>query len=166
VYEVALIPPPEALGDVEAFRRLHDPAFHRIPAHVPLLPPFEPIRTDVLSQFDGFRAAAFEARLGNAHGSATSLVLDLVQGADEVTALRDALHDALLDPAAPRVTEPPTVRIGHFPSEAALELARRGFDHALELQAFRVDRITLLMEDVRGIWHPVRERVLRARAPA
>lgn len=161
MYEVALLPPPEALGDVEPFRRLHDPAFHRLPAHVALLPPFEPIRRDVLAQFDAFRAAPFDARLGNAHAQGTSLVLDLVEGAAETLRLRAALHEALLDPAAPHAGEPPVLRIGHFPSAAALELARRGFDHDQELAPFRVDRVTLLLEDVRGIWHPVRERVLR-----
>ena len=162
MYQVALIPPPEALGQIELFRRLHDPAFHRLPAHVPLLPPFEPIRRDVLAQFDAFRSAAFDAQLGNAHEMGTSLMLDLVVGAAETIALRGVLHSALLDPAAPEVTEPPTVRIGHFPSAAAMELARRGFDHTTELQPFRVDRVSLLLEDVRGIWHPVRERVLRS----
>jgi len=162
VYQIALIPPPEALGDVEQFRRLHDPSFHRLPAHVPLLPPFEPIRSDVLAQFDVFRSPPFDARLGNAHEVGTSLALCLVEGEDATVALRRELHAALLDPAAPEVAEPPLVRIGHFPSTSALELARRSFDHGQTLPAFRVDRITLLLEDVRGIWHPVRERLLRA----
>lgn len=161
MYQVALIPPPEALGEVEQFRRLHDPGFHRLPAHVPLLPPFEPIRTDVLAQFDAFRTAPYDARLGNAHETGTSLVLGLVAGEEETVALRRALHAALLDPAAPQVEEPPLLRIGHFPTAAALELARRSFDHGQTLPSFRVDRITLLLEDVRGIWHPVRERLLR-----
>jgi hypothetical protein len=164
VYQVALIPPPEALGQIELFRRLHDPAFHRLPAHVPLLPPFEPIRRDVLTQFDALRAAPFDARLGNAHAMGTSLMLDLVLGAGETVALRGTLHAALLDPAAPEVDSAPRVRIGHFASDAALELARRGLGPDEELQPFRVDRVTLLLEDVRGIWHPVRERVLRAPA--
>ena len=162
MYQVALIPPPDALGEIEQFRRVHDPAFHRLPAHVPLLPPFEPIRRDVLAQFDAFRAAPFDARLGDAHALGTSLVLALVVGADETIALRRGLHGALLDPAAPEMDEPPVLRIGHFPSDAALEMARRSFDHARELATFRVDRITLLLEDVRGIWHPVRDRLLRA----
>ncbi len=162
MYQVALIPPPAALGDGDAFRRLHDPAFHRMPAHIPLLPPFEPVRRDVLAQFDAFRCAPFEARLGAAQERGTALVLRLVHGERETAALRAALHDALLDPAAPHVTEPPALRIGHFPSPAALELARRSLLAEELLPTFTVGRVSLLLEDVRGIWHAVRERVLRA----
>ena len=162
MYQVAIIPPVEALGEIEQFRRLHDPAFHRVPAHVPLLPPFEPARQDVLARFDALHAPPFDARLGAADVLGTSLVLTLIAGKTETEALRTALHEALLDPAAPPVTTAPSLRIGHFPSDAALELARRGLATTDVLPEFRVAQITLLMEDVRGIWHPVRERILRA----
>jgi hypothetical protein len=164
VYQVAIIPQVEALGEIELFRRLHDPAFHRMPAHLPLLPPFEPIRPDFLARFDALRSPPFDARLGAPEIHGTSLVLTLVVGSPETEALRDALHDALLDPAAPPTSVAPNLRIGHFPSDAALELARRGLATTDELPAFRVAQISLLLEDVRGIWHSVRERVLSSRS--
>ena len=161
MYQVAIIPPVDALGEIEHFRRLHDPAFHRVPAHVPLLPPFEPVRRDFLARFDALRASPFDARLGSPEVHDTSLALALVQGAAETAGVREALHEALLDPAAPAAIAQPSLRIGHFPSEAALELARRGLAATDALPVFHVGQVTLLLEDVRGIWHPVRERVLR-----
>ena len=164
MYQVAIIPPVEALGEIEHFRRLHDPAFHRVPAHVPLLPPFEPVRQDILARFDVLRSPPFDARLGAAKIHGTSLVLTLVDGNTPTEQLRAALHEALLDPAAPRADARPSLRIGHFPSDAALELARRSLSTTDALPAFRVEQVTLLLEDVRGIWHPVRERTLRGPA--
>ena len=162
MYQVAIIPPVEALGAIEQFRRLHDPGFHRVPAHVPLLPPFEPVRRDVLARFDALRAPAFDARLGAPTIHGTSLVLTLADGAEQTEALREFLHTALLDPAAPSAVAEPVLLIGHFPSAAALELARRGLVATDSLPQFAVTQVTLLLEDVRGIWHPVRERVLRS----
>ena len=161
MYQVAVLPPVEALGTIEQFRRLHDPAFHRMPANVPLLPPFEPVRQDVLARFDDLRCAPFDARLGAPEAHGTSLILTMIEGAAEITALQSALHVALLDPAAPPAEAPPSLRIGHFSSLPALELARRGLGTTEALPTFRVTQVSLLLEDVRGIWHPVRERVLR-----
>ena len=51
-----------------------------------------------------------------------------------------------------------------------VELARhaRGFEQRQDIliarDVFHVAQMTLLLEDVRGIWHPVRERILRADA--
>ncbi len=159
--QVALIPPPEALGPAELFRRLHDPGFHRLPAHVTLLPPFEPVRRDVLERFDAFDAAPFRARLGAPFETGTTLWLAFVEGGDAVAALRRALADALLDPLAPPAAAPAALRIGHFSSAAELELARRGLAADLALPEFRVDTLTLLLEDRRGLWHDVRLRALR-----
>ena len=159
-----MLPPPEALGDVEEFRRLHDPAFHRLPAHVPLLPPFEPIRRDFLARFDAFRSPPLTVSFGEAVAGECTLGLTVVQGHDELLAMRDALGHALLDESAPRAAGPPCLRVGLFGSDAELELARRALGTAPELPPLTIRMLTLLLEDVRGIWHPVRERVLRANA--
>ena len=160
MYQVVILPPAGLIEQVEQFRRLHDPAFHRLPAHVPLLPPFEPVRRDFLSAFDGFRAERFAIGFGEAVTGDHVLGLSVVRGAESLVALRRALVDALQDPGAPLPAGPPSLRIGLFTSDAEQELARRAVGTVEPPPDVEVRALTLLIEDVRGIWHPARERVL------
>ncbi len=157
MYTVAVLPPPEALGEVEQFRRLHDPAFHRAPPHVALLPPFEPIRRDFIERFDGISHAAFSMCLGAPVAAEMTLGLGITEGEGHVRRLRAAVVDALLDPPAPRPSGAPFLRVGVFGTLPELELARRSLSTVDALPAFRVARVTLLLEDVRGLWHAVRD---------
>ena len=151
------MPPPGTLASVEQFRRLHDPAFHRIAAHVGILPPFEPSDANVLDLFD---AAAlpprFTAEFGAPAAVGRALVLPLTGGAREGLALQAALARLLLGPADAGPALAPALRIGLFSSDAEMEMARRALTSLESPPGFGVTEVSLLLEDLRGLWHPVR----------
>ena len=162
VYQVVVFPPDDVQTPVEAFRRLHAPAFHRLSAHLPLLPPFEAPDAGLLERFDAFASqGAFEVSLGPAEARGRALVLPVSDGALRIEALRKDLAAALLPPLEPEEGESPAVRLGLFASESELELARRTAQAVRELPSVRVNAVTLLLQDERGIWHEVRTRRLR-----
>lgn len=151
-----MLPPAEATREVEEFRRLHDPAFHRVAAHVSLLPPFEPSDAALLERFDAFRGgAAFEVELGPPQASGRALCLPAARGDAELVALQSALASALLPPLASPPRAAPSLRVGLFGGDAEMELARRALA-TRAAPAFSVNEVALLVEDVRGLWHPVR----------
>jgi hypothetical protein len=159
--QVVVLPPPATTAAVEEFRRLHDPSFHRLPAHVPLLPPFEAEREDLLARFDSLRGCApFEAALGPPQACGAALVLPLTAGAAELAALRQSLAQELLGPLGAAPEGAPAMRVGLFGSDAERELARRALASLPAPAAFTVEEATLLLEDVRGLWHPIRARRL------
>lgn len=158
MYQVVVLPPPDALGQVEHFRRLHDPGFHRVSAHIALLPPFEALRGDFLDRVVDLRLGPpLIVRLGAPAVEGHALRLPVTHGGPELAVMRDAVADALLDAAADRSRAPLALRVGLISSEPELELARRTLAAESPLPPFEVTSLALLLEDVRGIWHAVRE---------
>ncbi len=159
MFQAVVFPPAQFLHDVEEFRRRHDPAFHRVAAHLPLVAPFDAADEGLVARLDAFRAAPFEVSFGPpaAHGEA--LLLPVVGGAAEFDALQRALALFLRGD----VPDPPplaALRAGLFGTTAELELARRALATLPPTPPFVVREVTLLMEDVRGLWHEVRRRRL------
>jgi hypothetical protein len=164
VYQVVVLPPPGVLGPVEQFRRMHDPAFHRGPAALPLTAPFEAEDAGLLERFDRFVGPRrFDVALGPAQANGRALVLAPSRGGRELDALRRTLTEALFGGDGVEGAAHPTLRVGFFSSEAELELARRSLAISGEVTPFAVTEVTLQMEDERGLWHPVRVRRLRTR---
>lgn len=158
MYQVVVLPPPDALGQVEHFRRLHDPGFHRSAAHIVLLPPFEALRADFLERIVELRLGPpLIVRLGPPIVEGHALQLPVTHAGPELEAFRDTIADALLDPAADRPRVPLGLRVGLISSEAELELARRTLAAESPLPPFEVTSLALLLEDERGMWHVVRE---------
>jgi len=164
VYQVVVFPPPDALGALDQFRRLHDPAFHRGPAYLPLTPPFDPTDGALLARFDTFHGPRrFEVTLGPAEARGNALVLPPRRGGAQLGRLAGALADDLLREGQEAQPTNPALRIGFFGSEAELELARRALGTTPATEPFRVREVALLMEDERGLWHAVRTRRLPSR---
>jgi hypothetical protein len=161
VFQVVVLPPAESLRGVEELRRLHDPAFHRIAAHVALLPPFDADDASLPARFDAAAAGpAFDSAFGAplVHGDA--LCLPLARGDAEMRALRGRLAAALLGPADEPPRAPLSLRVGLVGSAAEGELARRALSTLPPPAPWTVDSVVLVMEDVRGLWHEVRRRTL------
>lgn len=160
MFQIVVFPPEPAAAAVEPFRRLHDPAFHRVAPHVALVPPFE--ENDAL----GLRArlAAFRPPPSPTIGfgppcvQGRSLCLPVAEGEAGLADVVAALCSEVLPLAArlQRNGDVPSLRVGLLGSEPELELARRSLRAALpEIAPFRPDAIVLLMDDVRGLWHEV-----------
>ena len=161
MFQVVVLPPTDAVREVEEFRRLHDPAFHRVAAHVALLPPFVASDASLLERFDSFRGGAgFDVELGPPTASGRALCLPATRGDAELRALQSALAAALLPSLAEPPQSAPALRVGLFGGDAEMELARRALA-TLPAPSFAVNEIALLLEDVRGLWHPVRTSRLR-----
>lgn len=159
-----MLPPADSMREIEELRRLHDPAFHRVAAHVTLLPPFDADPAATVERFDAFRGgAAFGVELGAATTSGRALCLAPTRGDAELRALQSALAAALLPPLAEPPGLAPALRVGLFGGDAEMELARRAMA-TLQAPTFEVTEAALLLEDVRGLWHPVRTATLRALA--
>jgi len=159
-----VLPPADAMREIEEIRRLHDPAFHRVAAHVTLLPPFDAADAALLERFDAFGGvASFDVALGATSASGRALALGATHGDAELRALQTALAAALLPPLAGSPSLAPALRVGLFGGDAEMELARRALT-TLPAPTFPVTEVALLLEDVRGLWHAVRTSRLRARA--
>jgi hypothetical protein len=161
VFQVVVLPPPDLAAAIEEFRRLHDPAFHRVGAHVPVLPPFDSGDVALADRFDATGAGgAFDVELGAAAAAGQALGLPVVRGRDELAALRNAFAAALLPALTELPAAAPSLRVGLFGAAAEMELARRTLDGRVAPRAWRVDEVALLVEDVRGLWHPLRRKQL------
>ena len=160
MYRVVLLPPSPLATRVDEVRRRLDPAFHRVPAHVPLIAPFDEESPRVFEQFDrASRRTAFELSLGAAARIDDRLVLPLETGADEVVELQQALAEALGAAASERA---PELLLGRSENAAELELAARSLAVDSDaLSGFQVRDVTLLTEDARGLWVVARTRPLR-----
>jgi hypothetical protein len=161
VFQVVVLPPPDLAAAIEEFRRLHDPAFHRVGAHVPVLAPFDSGDAALADRFDATdTGGAFDVELGAAAAAGQALGLPVARGRDELVALRTAFAAALLPALTELPAAAPSLRVGLFGSAAEMELVRRTLDGHVALRGWRVDEVALLVEDVRGIWHPLRSRRL------
>ena len=160
MFQIVVFPPEETRAAVEAFRRLHDPAFHRVAPHVPLAPPFEDAdATGLRRRLAAFRPGpaptlAFEEP--RAFGRA--LCVPVGDGNGRLAASVRALRETVL-PLSARLQQngdAPALRVGLLGTAAELEMARRAFVAASPpLAPFTPDAIVLLMDDVRGLWHEV-----------
>jgi len=158
VYQVALLPPDHVRDALDAFRRIHDPAFHKAPVLLPVLPPFEP-GEGLSDRFDAFTGAArFTVSLGPARAEGRALVLPVEDGVLQLVALRLAVAAAVLGPHDPCPDTSSALRIGLFSTDAELELARRALGTYPMPEPFEVELVSLLREDERGLWHEVRKR--------
>jgi 2'-5' RNA ligase superfamily protein len=161
VFQVVVLPPPDLAAAIEEFRRLHDPAFHRLGAHLPVLPPFDSGDASLDARFDAAAAGrAFDVELGPPAAAGQALVLPVVGGRGEFLALRAAFATALLPALTELPDAAPSLRVGLFGGAAEMELARRSLSVLGPVAAWRVTEVTLLVEDVRGLWHPLRGRPL------
>lgn len=161
MFQVVVLPPPEVATAIEEFRRLHDPAFHRVGAHIAVLPPFDADEAALAPRFDGTDAgAAFDIELGAACAAGQALALPVERGRERFAALRSAFATALLPVLTELPDAAPSLRVGLFGGPAELELARRTLEGRVAAPAWRVAEVTLLVEDVRGLWHPLRRKPL------
>jgi hypothetical protein len=161
VFQVVVLPPPDALPDIEEFRRLHDPAFHRVGAHIALLPPFEAPGDTLLERFDAVRfGPSFDVAFGPAAAAGRALQLPVAGPDGVLRALQEELAAALLPAHVERPSAPPALRCGLLGGEAEMELARRALTTLPAPAGFTVREVTLLLEDVRGLWHVVRQKRL------
>ena len=159
-----MLPPPDSMPDIEEFRRSHDPAFHRIGAHIVVVPAFEAENTSLLARFDSFGDVdAFEVALGEPAALGRALCLPVIRGEAQLRALEAALCASLLGPLGAPRDAAPAMRAGLFGGDAELELARRVLAAMPPPEPFVVRAISLVLEDVRGLWHTVRERRLAPR---
>lgn len=159
MYRVVILPPPAAVRQLEEYRRRLDPAFHRLPLHVPVAVPFERTEATVYEEFDRTsRVSRFELELGAAEIADERLELPVTRGAEHVTALSRALADAFGIELPGR---DPALLLGRSSSAAELELAARGLDVVERPDRLSVDQISLLVEDARGLWVVARTRPLR-----
>jgi hypothetical protein len=161
VFQVVVLPPAESTRDVEEFRRLHDPAFHRIGAHLVLVPPFDATEEAVVVRFDAMELRpAFDVAFGPPVANGHALALAVTGGAAALAALRGDVATALLPPHVERPDGAIALRAGLLGGDAELELARRALATLPPPEAFTVREVVLLLEDVRGLWHDVRRRRL------
>ena len=156
MFQVVVLPPPGSMGPVEELRRLHDPAFHRVAAHIALLPAFEAATAALNERFDAIAFEPFDASLGPPAAAGSALCLPIAQGSQEMRRLTSTLATSLLGPLGAPPRTAPSMRVGLFGSDAELELARRALATLAPPPPWTVREIVLLLEDVRGLWHEVR----------
>jgi hypothetical protein len=161
VFQVVVLPPAESTRDVEEFRRLHDPAFHRIGAHLVLVPPFDATSETLIARFDAMELRpAFDVAFGPPVANGHALSLAVTHGEAALRALQGDVAAAILPPHIERPNGAVALRVGLLGGDAELELARRALATLAPPAAFTVREVVLLLEDVRGLWHDVRRRRL------
>lgn len=162
---VVIFPPPKAVEAAESFRRLHDPLFHKIGAHVALVPAFSWCTESraVPRLLEAVRAAErnpFPISLQGVGRTTGGVVyLPVIEGAGILGALHGTLTAALGPP--PDLDRPPFVPvlgIGRAAGEAEAAFLQRQVAGHLAPIRFPVEELTVVVEDARGLWH-VRERL-------
>jgi 2'-5' RNA ligase len=166
VFQVVVVPPEDVVAALEPFRRLHDPAFHRHPPHLALTGPFDAGDAEaLLRRFLAFSAPSVLVTFDDPRAEGSALVLPVRDEAGRVAALAAAVQDAVLPVGMRLRGEPfvPHLRVGVIAGDAEREMARRAFTASVErVPAFVASDATLLVEDVRGLWHEVRRVELAA----
>ncbi len=161
MFQIVVFPGDEETAAIEPFRRLHDPAFHEIGAHVVLAPPFDDAEPDALiRRFLAFEApGSLDLSFGAPVGRGRALAVPVLDPSGRVGAVARAIRETVLPLSARMQENPdePAVRLGLFPSDAELELARRAWlATSPRPTGFRAAELVLLLEDERGLWHEVR----------
>lgn len=162
---VVVFPPADAVAAAEEFRRLHDPLFHRIPAHVTLVPAIgwrtEEEASPRLAQAVASAAQGpFPATLSGVGRTRDGVVFVRVEeGAAALSSLHARLTAALAPP--PGYEPPPFVPVlglGRSPGTSEAEFLQRQVAGHLAPMRFSVEDLALIVEDARGLWHE-RERL-------
>jgi 2'-5' RNA ligase len=157
---VVVFPPAEAVAAAEEFRRLHDPLFHRVAAHVAVVPAFswrtgDEAETRVGEALARARRGPFPATLSGVGRTKEGVVFVRVEeGAPALARLHELLL-AALDP--PPDFEPPpfvpVLGIGRAEGRAEAEFLQRQVAGHLAPARFSVETLSLVVEDARGLWH-------------
>jgi hypothetical protein len=159
---VVVFPPPEAVAAAEEFRRLHDPLFHRIAAHVAVIPALswrtaEEALRRLSPALRGWPRGAFPVNLSGAGRTRDGTVFVKV---DEGAAALGELHDRLLAALEPPPGhEPPAfipvLGIGRAPTVSEAEFLQRQVAGHLAPVRFSVEHASFVVEDARGLWREV-----------
>lgn len=155
---VVVFPPAEAVTDAEAFRREHDPLFHRIAAHLTVVFPLEGL--DPASAARRLERALEEAKgrifavgLGGAGRYDDGVVfLRVGRGAEELCRLHDALTAAVGPPGTTRLPYLPHLTVGRAAGEAEAIFLERQAAGRITGVRFSVEALSVVVEDARGLW--------------
>ena len=158
---MVLFPPAEAVAVAEEFRRLHDPMFHRIAAHVAVVPAFSwraagEVEERVAGALAERRSGPFPATLSGVGRTRDGVVFVRVEeGAVALARLRDRLVAALEPPPdhEERVFVP-VLGIGRATGRAEAEFLQRQVAGHLAPARFSVESLSLVVEDEGGLWKP------------
>lgn len=158
-FAVVVFPPADAVAAAEEFRRLHDPLFHRIAAHVAVVPALSwrslaearPLLAEAMAAA-GRRP--FPVNLSGAGRTKDGTVFVKVdEGAGPLGDLNARLVAALGPP--PGMEFPPFVPvmgIGRAPTVSEAEFLQRQLAGHLAPVRFSVEHLSLVVEDARGLW--------------
>jgi 2'-5' RNA ligase superfamily protein len=157
---VVVFPPARSVAAAEEFRRLHDPLFHRIPAHVAVVPAISwRTRGEALPRLHeavrGTVRGAFPVNLCGAGRTRDGTVFVKV---DEGTAALGELHGRLLVALGPPPGHDPppfvpVLGIGRAPTVSEAEFLQRQAAGHLAPVRFSVEHLSFIVEDARGLWH-------------
>ena len=157
---VVVFPPAEAVAAAEEFRRIHDPLFHKIAAHVAVVPAVAWCDAEQASGriSEAMRKAGrgtFPVNLSGAGRTRDGTVFVKVdEGAAALAALHGVLVAALGPP--PGWAPPPFVPVmgvGRSPTVSEAEFLQRQLAGHLAPVRFPVEHLSLVVEDARGLWH-------------
>ena len=162
---VVVFPPVGAAAPAEEFRRLHDPLFHRIAAHLTVVPALSwctearavPLLLEAIRAAD---RGPFPATLNGVGRTREGVVyLRVEEGAGALAALNDRLTRALGPPAdLERPPFVPVLGIGRAAGPAEAEFLQRQVAGHIAPVQFSVEDLSVVVEDARGLWH-LRERL-------
>ncbi len=162
---VVVFPPAEAVAAAEEFRRIHDPLFHKVAAHVTVVPALGWCSEDkalprLLGALGVFRQGPFPATLSGVGRTKDGVVFVRVEeGASALSGLNAVLTGALVPP--PGLELPaylPVLGVGRSPTPSEAEFLQRQIAGHLAPVRFSVESLSLIVEDARGLWHE-RERI-------
>lgn len=143
------------------WRREYDPVgADRLPPHIMLSspfvaePPFLPLERHLWRVCHGFPPVTLElGALRCDRSPGRHIYVDVGSGADELAALRDALHTGPLARLRDEPAPPPRVVIAEPGSDAALESAYRQLLAMHEPASYEVDRVWLMTQQPDGSWY-------------
>jgi 2'-5' RNA ligase len=157
---VVVFPPAEAVAAAEEYRRIHDPLFHRIAAHIAVVPALswrsreeglprleEAVRVPGRGPFPVNLSGAGRTRDG-------TVFVKVDEGTAQLADLNVRLLAALGPP--PGFEPPPFIPvmgIGRAPTVSEAEFLQRQIAGHLSPVRFSVERLSFVVEDARGLWH-------------
>lgn len=155
-----VFPPAASVAAAEEFRRLHDPLYHRIQAHVTVVPAVDwRPRVEALPRLEeAIRDAErrpFPILLSGAGRTKDGTVyVKVVEGLADLEALHGRLLAALGPP--PGHEPPPFIPVlglGRAPTVSEAEFLQRQAAGHLAPVRFSVEHVSVVVEDARGLWH-------------
>jgi len=158
-FAVVVFPPADAVAAAEEFRRLHDPLFHKIAAHVAVVPALS-WRTceEGLPRLVEAVAAAgrgpFPVNLSGAGRTKDGTVFVKVdEGAGPLGEWNARLVAALGPPESMEFPPfVPVMGIGRAPTVSEAEFLQRQLAGHLAPVRFSVEHLSFVVEDARGLW--------------